>query len=179
MNLIIETSTSLCVLALYDGKEILESIAFEHNNNLSKTLLPAIDQLKRTSLLKGIALGIGPGSYTGTRVGAAVAKGLSFALNIPITPFYSPLAFLPKGVEGDFTLLLPTKAGPFFAVEGVVESGLIKNVSSCKYDTIPTSANLIYPIPQEPHLPPLCSFLAGERSFPAEEISLSYLATIN
>lgn len=119
-TLIIDTSTEWCLLALKKEGDLTESI-FRHNNRLSRDLLPSIHQLLAQSQLgpqdlDAIALGIGPGSYTGTRVGASVAKTLAFALSIPVHPFHSPIAFLPAQA-GRFGFLLPTKAGTYFALK--------------------------------------------------------------
>lgn len=96
--LIIDTSTERCILALVEGDRILSQRTFAHENTLSRTLLPSIqeclrEQEKTMSALNLIAVGTGPGSYTGTRVGVAVAKSLAFGLNILVIPFCSSLIF--------------------------------------------------------------------------------------
>ncbi len=55
----------------------------------SQVLLPLISKIlkkngKKLQDLKSIEVNIGPGSFTGTRVGVAVANALGFALNIPV-----------------------------------------------------------------------------------------------
>mgnify|MGYP000261160069 CR=1 FL=1 len=128
--LMIDTSTEWCVLALAQGRALTESL-FHHNNHLSRDVLPSIHKLLEQAQLvpqdlSAIALGIGPGSYTGTRIGASVGKTLAFALSIPVRPFYSPLAFLPAQT-GRFGFLLPTKAGTYFALKA--EGSQILNAS--------------------------------------------------
>lgn len=123
--LILDTSTDLCMIALVKKKQILAQEVFLHQNNLSKTLLPAIKKLLESqemtpSQLESIAIGCGPGSYTGTRVGVAVAKSLAFALQICMKSFLSPLAFLPQK-EGQFLFLMPTRNNLFFQIRGVIE----------------------------------------------------------
>ncbi len=60
--------------------------------------------------IENLFIGIGPGSYTGVRVAVSVAEGLSLALNIPLYPFYSNLAYLPADMEeGPFTLIVKGK----------------------------------------------------------------------
>lgn len=58
-------------------------------SNKTQIILPMVDKiLKKHSLtpkdLSGIRVNIGPGSYTGLRVGVAIANTLSFALKIPV-----------------------------------------------------------------------------------------------
>jgi tRNA threonylcarbamoyladenosine biosynthesis protein TsaB len=70
-----------------------DTVIAEYTTNLEKThsqtLLPMIDEIfKMTGLdkknLKAVAVTNGPGSFTGLRIGAATAKGITLALNIPI-----------------------------------------------------------------------------------------------
>ena len=89
--LIIDTSSSQAFLAISLGGVIQKKHIIQDGKQLSKCLLPALQNLIGTDALEYIALGIGPGSFTGTRIGAVVAKTLSFALNIPVFTFSSTL----------------------------------------------------------------------------------------
>ena len=92
MNILsIETSTDWCGVALIsEGKcinKIQERIPRGHSEylpiyyeqiiNKSKNLIEKID---------AISVSIGPGSFTGLRIGLGFAKGLAFAKNLPIIP---------------------------------------------------------------------------------------------
>jgi tRNA threonylcarbamoyladenosine biosynthesis protein TsaB len=71
-----------------------------HKKTHSQTLLPMLDEVKRMTELDlrtidAIAVAAGPGSFTGLRIGSATAKGLGFALDIPIVsvPTVDALAY--------------------------------------------------------------------------------------
>lgn len=86
----LETSTRNCSVALSRNgatvicKEIAE-IGFSHAEKLHVFIEDIIKEAKiNFSDLKAIAVSKGPGSYTGLRIGVSAAKGLCFALNIPL-----------------------------------------------------------------------------------------------
>ncbi len=122
--LIIETSSIDSFIALTDKGKPCALKRLSGDNQLSKNLLPSIQALLNGDL-DYIAIGIGPGSYTGTRVGATVGKTLSFALGIPLIGFCSPLAFLPFE-EGSFATLIETKSGNSFLLKGKKENRRLK-----------------------------------------------------
>lgn len=101
ISLIIETSTEKGAAALFkDGKEAAR-IDLPVGMQNSQHLIPELEKLLQgTGVnlkdLSFIGVGIGPGSYTGMRVGAMVAKTLSYALKIPLVGVTSLEAFLPE-----------------------------------------------------------------------------------
>lgn len=89
MILAIDTATRWLGLALHDGTAVLAETGWRCLNNHTIELTPAIDEmLHRAAItvddLDGIAVALGPGSYTGLRVGLAVAKGLAFVNHTPL-----------------------------------------------------------------------------------------------
>jgi tRNA threonylcarbamoyladenosine biosynthesis protein TsaB len=89
MILHLETSTKICSVALSKNGELFDFIETSSDQFVhGEALTVMIDQLlKRNSIdvksLLAISFSLGPGSYTGLRIGLATAKGLSFGLGIP------------------------------------------------------------------------------------------------
>lgn len=82
--LAIETSGNMGSVALADNETIVREISFEKGMIHGRELIPSIQSLlvncdMRLSDIDLIAVDIGPGSYTGLRVGLATAKGLAYA----------------------------------------------------------------------------------------------------
>ena len=85
----IETSTTLCSVALSCNNKLITCI--EENNGYAhaEKLHVFIDKIIKESgllpsQLSAISVGLGPGSYTGLRIGLSAAKGLAYSLNIPL-----------------------------------------------------------------------------------------------
>ena len=96
--LTIDTSTSTSSVALTDAGKLLSEYLLNLEKTLASSLVRAIDAaLRETGLgmadLDGIGVALGPGSFTGLRVGAATAKGLALASGKPVAGF-SSLAML-------------------------------------------------------------------------------------
>ena len=76
--------------------------------------------------LSYIAVGIGPGSYTGIRVAVAFAKALSFALSIPLVGVSSLQLFCPlNDHEGPFFSVVDARIGGVYLAKGSVGAGKV------------------------------------------------------
>ena len=89
MLLAIDTSTRNVAIAIYDGIQVLCETIWSSRDYHTIELAPAIaDTLSRAGLtvqdLKLLAVATGPGSFTGLRIGLAVAKGIALACHLPI-----------------------------------------------------------------------------------------------
>lgn len=87
----IETATSICGVALIRENMAPVERILEIPNVHSEQLVPLIEEVldqsrTRVDQLDVIAVSIGPGSFTGLRIGLSTAKGLSFAADIPLIP---------------------------------------------------------------------------------------------
>lgn len=103
MNLLaIETCTEACSVALWDGTRMFERHELAPRRH-AELVLDWCDQLlaeagmARTDL-DALAVGRGPGGFTGVRLGVAVVQGIAFALDKPVFPV-STLAALAMQAE--------------------------------------------------------------------------------
>ena len=117
MLLAVDTATKRIGIALYDGVEVLHEAVWQSPFRHTVELTPAIEQaLKSANLtiknIKAVALTIGPGSYTGLRIGAAAAKGLAMARSIPLIAIstFDVMAFSLPTIE-DHQLAVVLQAG--------------------------------------------------------------------
>lgn len=86
--LALETSAKACSAAVTEGGQILASCYQNTGLTHSRTLMPMVESmLKNAELtmddLGAVAVAVGPGSFTGIRIGVAAAKGLAFAAGLP------------------------------------------------------------------------------------------------
>ena len=87
--LLIETSTSLCSVALAAGGRVVASRESDHPRAHASLTAPFVKEVLDSqglaaSDLDAVCVSAGPGSYTGLRVGVSTAKGICFAAGIPL-----------------------------------------------------------------------------------------------
>lgn len=87
--LAVETATPAGGVALLDGERVLGEYCLNIKATHSERLMAAVDQLLSAAGwqlrdAEGLAVSIGPGSFTGLRIGVSAVKGLALALGIPI-----------------------------------------------------------------------------------------------
>jgi len=110
MYLCLETATRNCSVALIKDNALVdllerEETEFVHAEALHQMMKVLLDRNNlKPSDLNGIAVGIGPGSYTGLRIGVTAAKGLAYALNLGlVTKTTGELLVNSVGSETGFT----------------------------------------------------------------------------
>jgi tRNA threonylcarbamoyladenosine biosynthesis protein TsaB len=89
LRLLLETSSRTPLAALADGEVVVASRRLEEGRRNARDLVPAVAELLRERGLAvrdlgGILVGLGPGSYTGLRVGVMTAKTLAYAVGCPL-----------------------------------------------------------------------------------------------
>jgi len=106
MNLLaIETSTECCSVALLHGNALIERSEPAPRRHAELVLPMAGSLLREAGLqraqLDGIAVGRGPGAFTGVRLAISVAQGLAFALNLPVATISSLAALAMQAPRND------------------------------------------------------------------------------
>jgi len=84
--LALDTATRMASIALYDGERVHSEETWHSERNHTVELMPSLVRLlerQRVSPqeLTGVVVALGPGSFTGLRIGLSVAKGLALALS--------------------------------------------------------------------------------------------------
>ncbi len=122
MLLAIETSSLVSSVALLHEDTLKAELTIQARLTHSEQLMPHIaDMLDKASVPKtkidGVAVAIGPGSFTGLRIGLATAKGLAFAWNVPIIGVETPtsLAWNFVGVSDTICPLIDAQKGNVYA----------------------------------------------------------------
>ena len=87
--LCIETSTKVCSVALLENEELLGSFTLlvdkSHAEQLAVLAQRLLESCQHTMRdLDAVAVASGPGSYTGLRIGTSFAKGICYALDVPL-----------------------------------------------------------------------------------------------
>jgi tRNA threonylcarbamoyladenosine biosynthesis protein TsaB len=88
--LAVDTSTEACSVALQIGDKTIAKFADEPRSH-SRLLMPMVQQVLaeadiRVNQLDAIGVSIGPGSFTGLRIGFAAVQGMAYGADIPVVP---------------------------------------------------------------------------------------------
>lgn len=105
--LAIDTSSKICSVALLENSEVIDELNLDDGKTHSENLMPLIDEIlnKNNINIKQIemlACSVGPGSFTGIRIGVATIKPIAEVLNIKIASVTS-LETLARNIEFEKT----------------------------------------------------------------------------
>jgi tRNA threonylcarbamoyladenosine biosynthesis protein TsaB len=118
----IESATRVMSVAVLEGETLLAEISTFDERLHSERLLPAVDQLLRIAdrtlaEIEAFAVSIGPGSFTGLRIGLATLKGLAFGSDRPAVAVstLAALTLAAAGAAGPVAALLDARRDEVYA----------------------------------------------------------------
>ncbi len=138
MILAIETSCRGGGAALADQGEIVGEITLAVQRTYSKQLLPSIHWLLehagvKLNEIEAVAVGLGPGSFTGLRIGVSTAKGLAFATGAELVGISSldalAAALLPSPSPITAFPLVDARKGQVYTAQYLLEGNELERVS--------------------------------------------------
>ena len=117
----IETSTDICSVSLFKNMELLsikQNFDREHSSLLASFVEQIFNEVDfEINEIDAIALSIGPGSYTGLRIGLSFTKGLAFSINKPIIPI-DTIESLNDGInDSDYIVAIHAYSDYYFIQE--------------------------------------------------------------
>lgn len=110
--LAVDTSSKICAVAILEDNKVIDEIKLDNGKTHSENLMPIIKEIldKNNLTLKDmnlIAVSVGPGSFTGIRIGIATIKPMAEVYNLPVASITS-LETLARNIENkekDFTII--------------------------------------------------------------------------
>jgi tRNA threonylcarbamoyl adenosine modification protein YeaZ len=144
--LAIDCATEACSVALFDGPEL---VAHDHQilgRGHAERLVPTIARLPNKGRADEIRVSLGPGSFTGVRIGIAAARALAFAWQAKIVgyPTLSVIAATARLEHGDVAVLacMTGGHGEWFVqsydsngLAGSAHASLPPSIASARFDT--------------------------------------------
>ena len=139
--LTIDTSTSTCSVALTIGDRLVAEYLLSLEKTLASRLLRSVDAVLAdaglaVADLDGIGVALGPGSFTGLRIGVATVKGLALAARKPVAGF-SSLAML--------AMNLPWAAYPVCPMFDAKKKEVYTALYDCQDFPVPVIADCVVP----------------------------------
>jgi tRNA threonylcarbamoyladenosine biosynthesis protein TsaB len=120
--LAIDTATEACSVALLVGDQLIERSEIAPRRH-AELILPMIESLLAEAgiarrQIDGIAVGRGPGAFTGVRLAISVAQGLALGLNVPVVPVSSLAALaqdVPVDIDAPILAVIDARMGEIYA----------------------------------------------------------------
>lgn len=153
--LALETSAKAVSAAVCENGKILAAGYQDTGLTHSRTLMPIVEHiLKNTDLtpkdVDAIAVSVGPGSFTGIRIGVSAAKGLAFALDKPVIGV-STLAAMARNlscVEGIVIGAMDARRNQVYNANFVIEGGQISRLTEDRAIALRDLAEELRPDPR-------------------------------
>ncbi len=154
--LALETTTDICSVTVGDNANtVTRSIVAPRKHN--EIILEVIDEILKTAAilredLDFVAFSAGPGSFTGVRLGAAIAQGIALGLDIEVIPIPTSQAMAHRVHQIDphltnFTIMRQSRRGWYYRAQYCVDLTRVKLIYAdelIQYDGNQTEVGLIF-----------------------------------
>lgn len=142
--LAIDTSSNVASIALVTESGLVSEHRFRHKMDLLRRLMPNVDKLvsdtgKSKTDIEGVVISLGPGSFTGLRIGMAAAKSIAHVLEVPIAGIptldvlaYGALGACPKAIVA----AIHARPGEVFWALYRCDDGKLEKVVEDKVSTV-------------------------------------------
>ena len=179
-TLFIDTHNKDVLLALYKDKKLLDKSILSDIKSTSVDTMPALVKLLGSNNIQPkdiskIAVCIGPGSFTGTRIGVTIAKTMAYSLNIPIVSLTS-IDLVGLNLDSKSYVSVLENNGAFVALYDKKLIGEIKYLKEDEYLEFKKDNNVIEDI--ELNYDKLISFINNLKEEKVHDVNPIYVKTI-
>ncbi len=151
MNLLaLDTATEACSAALLIGEQVIERSEIAPRRH-AEIILPMIESLLAEAgisrrQIDAIAVGRGPGAFTGVRLAISVAQGLALGLDVPVVAVSSLAALAqdaPTDIDAPILAVIDARMGEVYA--GAFLRGVDGNVAAIGSESVGAASRLLLP----------------------------------
>ncbi|MEN9654178.1 MAG: hypothetical protein RL235_290 [Chlamydiota bacterium] len=116
LSLILETATEVAGILIADSSAVIAWQPLIGGPDLSKTIASHVRNMTQDRQIQKVIVGIGPGSYTGTRVGVALAQALAFGWNVPLHGYVSLSVLTCPEPTNSYAVVVDAKMGGVYVL---------------------------------------------------------------
>lgn len=147
-RLVIDTATKAIYLGLFDNEQLVGSRYQPGQNDHSVTLMPLLSELLMECgltlpELDELYIGIGPGSYTGVRIGVSVGKMIGYLNPIPVYTFSSLLLLATAVADEHVVPFVDARRGNAFMAYYRQQNGIFTEVLSDALESVEVWKTLV------------------------------------